>query len=215
MRFPNAYAGVKKLYTSEILSIVGGLALLVAAILIAIGKAGSEAGSETVEYAGIGIGAVIGLAGMVVLLISYIFQIIGVNKASNDEPAFKIALFLIIVSFICTAASSLTKDNGNATTLSSIFDSVWSVIELGVTVFIIQGIRNLADRLNNGAVSAKGATIFKIMTAFYALIIVANIVAIFSVTIAVIIAIIVPILSLIQYIIFLSFLSQAKKMLSK
>ena len=214
MKFPNAYAGVKKIFTSEILSIISVAALLVAAIMLLIGAGGAKAGSDTATVVGLGGAGLFSIAGSVIALIAFIFQIIGVSNASKDEPAFKTALIFIITGVICAIVASFTKDNGNATTLSSIIDTVQNVSNLGVTVFIIQGIRNLADRLNNGAVSAKGATIFKIIIAIYALIIIASIVAIFSLTIAGIIAIIVPILNLIQYIFFLSLLAQAKKMLA-
>ena len=221
MKFPNAFSGVKKIFTAEILSLLGGLATLLAGIftVTAVGTGVAAAASESDGLAStagaslIGAGAFI-LAAGVLYLISFILQLIGLSNASKDESAFKTAMIFVFVGIACSLVASFTQSNGEATALSSIFSSLQQVSSLCVTIFTIQGIRNLADKLNNGEMSAKGATIFKIITVIYLLIIVAGIIAIFSLAIAGILTIVASVLSVIQYIIFLSYLAKAKKMLA-
>ena len=221
MKFPNAYAGVKKIFTSEVLSIIAAICLLVALILgiVAAGSGANalinESGSAANATLGSLIGAVVLIAAFGVLtIIAYILQIVGISKAAKDEPAFKTALIFVIIGAACAVAYAFTKNNSDAAIVASISSTLQRVSNLGVSVYIIQGIRNLADRLNNGAISAKGGTIFKLILVFYGIIIIANIVAIFSVTIAAILGIVSAVLDLIVYIIFIGLLSNAKKMLA-
>ena len=214
MKFPNAFAGVKKIFTSEILSLIAAVAAFIAAIL-GFATIGAVAAESAVGAGASLIGlAIFGVASGILYIIAFILQIVGVSNAAKDEPAFKTALIFIIVGIVCSLVSSFTQSNGSATTISSIFSTLQQVASLGVTVFIIQGIINLADKLNNGEVSAKGATIFKIIICIYCIIIVAYIVSIFSAAIAGILTIIATVLSIVQYIVFLSFLAKAKKMLA-
>ena len=210
MKFPNAFSGVKKIFTSEILSIIGAAAMLIAAIasLITLGAANDASGA----IAGLGISAILLVAGGIVALIAYILLIVGVSKAMKDEPAFKVSLIFIIVAAVSTIVVSFV---GDTTAFGSILKIVTDVANLCVTLFIIQGIRNLADKMNNGEVSAKGQKIFMLITCIYVIILIAQIVALFSAAIAGVIAIIAYVLSIIQYIVFLTYLAQAKKMLAE
>ena len=45
--FPNAYNGVKKIYTAELLSLIGTICLLIAAILVLVGIAASTVSDGT------------------------------------------------------------------------------------------------------------------------------------------------------------------------
>ena len=218
MTFPNANAGVKKIFTSEILSIISTAALLLAALIgvLSLGAAGaaSAANSDaaaTSALAGFGITAIFGIVGAIIAVIAYILLIVGVSKAMKDEPSFKMSLIFIIVAAACTIIASLV---GESTVIGSIIKILGNAANLGVTVFIIQGISNLAAKLNNDAVVAKAQKILIMIVCIYAIIIIANIVALFSAAIAGIITLIAMIASLVQYIIFLTLLANAKKMLA-
>ena len=215
MRFPNAYVGVKKIYASELLSIISGVAFLLAAVgtffTVFFAGAGGEGGLLAAFLSG-GLSFILVLAGAVIGVIALIFKIIGVNSAKADAPAFKTAMLFIYIALACTAVSSALKDNA---AISSIASVVGAIAELGTTMFIIQGIRNLADRLNNGAVSAKGAKIFKALLIMYAITVLSSVISIFSADAAAVLDVVASLVSIVIYFVFLSYLSNAKKMLSK
>jgi hypothetical protein len=218
MRFPNAYEGVKKIFTAEILALIARVCVLVAAIggLAAVGAvavADSVDGDSVIAVglAGAGLSGIFGVAAGVIAIIAFILQIVGINKAKADEPAFKTAMIFILVAI---AASGVGSIFSSSETLQSIAQIVTDVAGLCVTLYIIQGIKSLADRLNNGAVSAKGNQIFLLIAVMYGVVLLANLIGLFAPTIAGVLAIVAAVVGIVQYFFFLSYLSQAKKMLA-
>ena len=218
MRFPNAYEGVKKIFTAEILALIARVCVLVAAIggLAAVGAvavADSVDGDSVIAVglAGAGLAGIFGVAAGVIAIIAFILQIVGINKAKADEPAFKTAMIFILVAIAASGVGSIFSSNE---TLQSIAQIVTDVAGLCVTLYIIQGIKSLADRLNNGAVSAKGNQIFLLIAVMYGVVLLANLIGLFAPTIAGVLAIVAAVVGIVQYFFFLSYLSQAKKMLA-
>lgn len=218
MRFPNAFAGVKKIFTAEILALIARICVLIASVgaLATLGAAAATANTDSsaaaaVGLAGAGIAGIFGVASGILAIIAFILQILGINKAKADEPAFKTALIFILVGIAASVISSLFSSNE---TVSSIFSIVGDIANLCVTLYIIQGIKNLADQLNDGAMSAKGNKIFMLITVMYGIVLLANIIGLFAPAIASILAIVAAVIGIVQYFIFLSYLSQAKKMLA-
>ena len=216
MRFPNAAAGVKKIFTSEILSLIAGLLSVIAAIggvVLAAAATSADNSSDAAAaagLAGLGIFAVFGIGAAILLVIAFILKLVGINKAKVDEPAFKTAMIFVLVGIVATLIGGFINND----TVKSIFDIISSVASLCVTLYIIQGIKNLADQLNDGAVSAKGSKIFMLIACIYCIRILASIISLFAPTVAGILELVGAIVSIVQYIIFLTYLSQAKKMLA-
>ncbi len=216
MRFPNAAAGVKKIFTSEILSLIAGLLSVIAAIggvVLAAAATSADNSSDAAAaagLAGLGIFAVFGIGAAILLVIAFILKLVGINKAKVDEPAFKTAMIFVLVGIVATLIGGFINND----TVKSIFDIISSVASLCVTLYIIQGIKNLADQLNDGAVSAKGSKIFMLIAFIYCIRILASIISLFAPTVAGILELVGAIVSIVQYIIFLTYLSQAKKMLA-
>ena len=217
MKFQNAANGVKKIFGAEILGLIGTICMIVTALLgvIAYAAVKTESG-EGLLFSGIG-AAVFGIGGVVLLFIGYIIKIVGVNKASNDEPSFKTALFFIIFALICSVGMSFFSGNE---VIKTLLDSFNQVANLAVTVFIIAGIRNLALRVNRNDIDAKGSNLYKIIVVIYALIIISKIItAIFNNTtssmIALIFVVIAGILQIVQYFLYIAFLCKGKNMLAE
>ena len=216
MRFPNAAAGVKKIFTSEILSLIAGLLSVIAAIggvVLAAAATSADNSSDAATAAGLtglGIFAVFGIGAAILLVIAFILKLVGINKAKVDESAFKTAMIFVLVGIVATLIGGFINND----TVKSIFDIISSVASLCVTLYIIQGIKNLADQLNDGAVSAKGSKIFMLIACIYCIRILASIISLFAPTVAGILELVGAIVSIVQYIIFLTYLSQAKKMLA-
>ncbi len=222
MTFPNAFQGVKKLFTSEILKLIATLCALIGSIagVLTIAAAVNESNGGVVG--GSIATVVLGLGATVLLLIAYILKLIGLKKAGNDEPrfaqAFIIAIFALILAVVSGILGSLNVGNG---VVDTIFQILANVAEIIITVFVIQGIQNLAEKLNQHDIAETGSKLQIIIIVFYVLAIIASVLPLIfganpaTATISSIIAIVGAVLNLIAYIVFLVYLSKAKNMLAQ
>ena len=222
MKFPNAFEGVKKLFLSEIFHLIGTGLLLIAAF----SAIGTYAVASTVtntneitdaQAAGVLVGgaglAIFGFIGLAFAVVAFILQIIGLVKAKKDESAFNISFIFVFVGLGCSILSSFIPG-----VFGSILGALGQVASLIITVFVIQGIMNLAQKLGDDAVEKKGKTILICMIAVYVIAFIASLISAITKgagnNVAGILAIIAYIIDLVAYIIFLVYLAQAKKMLA-
>ncbi len=224
MRFPNAAKGVKRLFVAEILAFIAGIAAVAAGILlIAFLISGNTASESNVAgmltMAGTGLAAgICGLAVFVLAIISFIMNILGLFKASKDEPTFRIALFATFVCIAFSFTGAFFNTIGN-TFMQSLMEALCTAFELLMTIYVIQGIRSLAVRLNDGEMDSKGAVIFKLIFLIIVLEFVARVIVVIfggtlAGTVSAVITLCAAVLSIIQYILYLSYLSKGAKMLA-
>jgi len=216
MKFTNAFEGVKKIFAAEILALIASVCGTIALALpvVALVAAANQSGGGTA--ASLGGLVVVGIATVVLSIIAFIFKLIGVNKASKDEPAFKIAFYMILAGIVVSVLTGIFSSNS---TVSSIMSAIGEIVNLAVTVYIIQGIKNLAQRLGDDKMVKSGDTLFKYIIAIYILVIIAQIVIMIlqngaAVVVALVIIVISGILEIIQYILYIRYLAKAKKMLA-
>ncbi len=225
MTFPNAANGVKKLFTAEILTIVAIVSVIVTAILaVTTYAAGTVATqSESLGAAGIALGSLIGMfvtggAFVVLAIVATILNLVGLIKATKDDDAFKIALFSTVVSFCLIIVGGIFSMNKMAMAYS-MTESLGSIASLFVTIYTIQGIRNLAVKLEDYDMDHKGNNILKVMLVVIVLTFIGKLTSaiFFGIGGQIVggwILIAAYVLSIIQYLLFLSFLSKAKRMLA-
>ena len=221
MKYPNAAKGVKRIFTAEILGLISTILLIIGFVLL-IPALVAKNGAEGMEGAAIGatvaMGVFVLIAG-VLSIIAFIMNIIGISNASKDEENFKSALLFLILGLVAKAASiTIGRFVKDAAVATGMLDSASSLLNIFVTIFVISGIVKLADRLNRGDISAKGTNVLKILIAVNVLSLIASFVA--SVMggpvasgVSLVLAIVSAVLSLVQYIMYLSLLGKAKKML--
>lgn len=214
--FPNAYEGVKKIYLGEILALIASILLLAGSILSITGL---QAGENTVSGGGLLVGGgLIVIAAAVLMIIATIMNIIGVSRASKDESAFKNALIALIFGI---AANILVSVFSNDPTVSSIGKALTNVTEILASYYICTGIINLADRLCNSDVSARGKKVRSILMGIWVIAAVLNVLTILFGTNATmqtvigIIAIAGGIVSIVAYFLYIGLLGRAKNMLAK
>ncbi len=219
MRFPNAASGVKKIFTAEILALISEILLLFAGVLvvIALGAAQNNA-NDSLALGTLAGFAIFGFGATVIAIIAFILKIVGISQASKDENSFKTAIICLIIGIVGSLVYSIFQTS--SPTVASIGNLIYQLMNLFVTIFVISGIIKLADQLNDGVVSAKGSTLLKLITVIYALTIIANIIVLilggYAVSIvAAIIYLIALILTVVQYIMYLVYLANAKKMLAE
>lgn len=222
MRFPNAAKGVKRIFTAQILQLIGSICGVIGLLIVVGGLAaagitkGSDAGIAALVGGSIG-GVMLIIAYIVLVIIAFIMQLVGIINARHDEDSFKSALICLIIEIIAPVIGGFFM-NTNAT-VTSLFTTFGNLMGLFVTIFIISGIIKLADQLNRGDVSTKGSNILKIIIVIAGLSLILSIVSSFMLTniaimvTAMILLAVALVLSVVQYIMFLTLLAKAKKML--
>lgn len=216
MKFPNAAKGISKIFTSEILALIATIATGVATILAVVMYASTKTNS-TAGAAASGIGMlVLGLGASVLLVIALILQIVGVVQTSKDEDSFKMIIYLTIFTLIVAVVAAIFS---RITFLNNIANAVSSIGSFVTTLLIILGIGNLGVQVGNDEVIDKCSSQFKLILGIGIVALLARFFCIFLPTvpaqgIVIALAVVALVLSIIQYILYLSLLSKAKKMLN-
>ena len=203
MRFSNGYKGVKKLFASEILNIVTTLLLFVTAVLNIIN---SKKSSDDRFIAAVFI--LLLIAGIVAIL-SFLLQIIGINQSRKDGRYFGSALIFLFAGIPADVVASLTEG-----TFSNIFSSINEVLTLLVTVYVILGIYDLAEKLDNRSVMLHGKIVLILSASVFAVAVLFRIIPVFVPRTESVFNAIVAVMEFIGYLAFLILLGRAKKMLS-
>ena len=216
MKFPNAAKGISKIFTSEILALIAaiatGVASILAAVMYASAKTNSTAGAEA---SGIGT-LVLVLGASVLLVIALILKIVGVVQTSKDEDSFKMIIYLTIFTLIVAVIAAIFS---RVTFLNNIANAVSAIGSFVTTLLIILGIGNLGVQVGNDEVIDKCSSQFKLILGIGIVALLARFFCIFLPTvpaqgIVIALAVVALVLNIIQYILYLSLLSKAKKMLN-
>ena len=210
MKFPNAFSGVKKIYTAEILDLIAALATLVAAVLAVVAAGAANAESVGGALASLAGTAILGVASMVLGILALIFMLIGLSAAGKDEPKFKKALIFAVLSLAASVLSSVFSGNEF---LKNLMPVIAEICDLAVIILVIQGIVNLAKQLTREDMEAKGASILKLIVCVLVLSIIARAILLFTPTLSLIMALVAAVLDVIRYFIYLSYLKKSKAML--
>lgn len=216
MRFPNAEKGVKKIFTAEILGLLSAICLVAAAVTREVVGALTKASGTIIIVA-----TVTGIAALLLMLLSYVLNIVGISQASKDEDAFRISLYVAIFGIVFSLLSGFLGNafEGNAYA-QRIISVIPDLVNLCMMVYVVIGIRNLAVQLSDPVMEGKGQNILRTV---FVMEIIIFVVRAFSGMIqtdaAAMIAIaclgFAGILSIVTYVLYLAYLSKARKMLAR
>ena len=150
MRYPNAAKGIKKIYIAEILGILAAVLLIVMVSMTAAsgvdkGMSG-EAVAQTMQAADMGTPfVVLGVVMMLVMLASYILNLMGISNAAKDEEGFKRALWVELASIVFGIVAAVLESNNPR--IANWLKVPSTLFEVVVTFFVLEGIGNLARNL--------------------------------------------------------------------
>ena len=221
MRFPNAHNGVKKIFTAEILSLIGTVTLIIAAILALATGAMVETGTaDAAVNATMGMAAgfaIFGLVGSILILVAFIMNLVGILSARKDEGLFSTALAFTIIGIAVSVLAGIFSKNELFGDFAQI---ITTFAEMMVAYYVVQGIMNLAVRLQNTEMYERGNQVRKyLMIAYCVPIIIHFISTILSMNtdsvLAEGLALFASVVTLVVYVIYLGYLSKAKKMLEE
>lgn len=212
MKFPNALAGVKKIYTAEILALICAALILFAAFMALFGNAAMEEESLAgVSDASFGIAAVVGVVSLVLMVVSFVLNIIGLKTGAKDEPKFKTALTYVIIGIAASVVSAFVSEN-----LKDALERLSSVAAVMVTYFVIAAIISLAEKLGDEDMAVKGKNLTTYIIVVYSVQIISGVVSDFANlgTLSGILGIVSAIAGVVQTILYLTYLAKATKMLT-
>lgn len=214
--FTNAYEGIRKIHKAELFSLIATILLLIGSV---ISLSGVQAGENTSAGEGLLVsGGLIVIIAAILMIVAAIMNIVGVNRASKDEPAFKNALIALLFGI---AANILVSAFSNDPAVNSIAKAAVNVTEILASYYICTGIINLADRLGNSDVSARGQKIRSILMGIWVAAAVLNILGtLFGTNAAMqnvigVVAIVGGIISIVAYFLYIGLLERARNMLAK
>ena len=212
--YPNAKKGINRIFFFYLIAILGMVVIAIGSGILAVkGQTMTDLSTYT---SGANIAALVILIGGLMVLVAFLFKFFGISKASIDERDFKKAMALLVIGFVASIVHSAV--DGRIEVVAEIANIITNVCELLVTIFIISGIKSLAEKVNDRHVFDMCNRTYKLIIAVYVLIIALTVVALFvtNETMAVIaglIALAIAILAIVAIIVFLSLLNNARKML--
>ena len=213
--YENAKNGIGKIFTAQVLAILGVICTFVAAIFAAVtATAVSENLSGGALGGSIGL-ALFTLASVVFLVLAYILELVGLNKAGKDEPlikkAFVAAIFGLILSIVLGTLATATTISW----LIDIKDICNFIIGLIIVHHVTYGVANICP-----SISDKAMNVWKVYMATIIIAVVVNIVSIVmallklytgSAVLLIVFTLLDAVLQIVAYVMFVSFLAKAKK----
>ena len=160
MKYPNAAKGIRKIWLAEILGILGvvlaiALVFMVASNHIDTSMSGEEA-VQAMEAAKIGGPVlVLGIGMMLLMVVSYILNFVGIFNASKDEEGFKRALWVLLACIVFgLAAGFLENSNPKVANWLKVPSTLF---ELVVAIYVLEGIGSIATSLGRQDVAKLSA----------------------------------------------------------
>ena len=147
MRFPNAYKGVKKLFTAELINIAALVLYLVASVFAVLSL---RTDPPTESFAAL-TGTLVIIAA-VALIVAFIIQIVGLVQGSRDEAKIHHALICVVISIIVTVLVmflSVIPDPVVRSGISVATEVLTKALTIASLQFILRGIAALSSKLED------------------------------------------------------------------
>lgn len=154
MKYPNASDGVNKIYISEILALTASVIVVICSVIAMLCFDDPDL-ENLVIIMGVIIISAVGL-----YVAGYILQIVGIVRASKDEPAFKVSVIAIVAALITTILEAVFCGNHVG---SFIVEIAGDVAKFFLVHYIIHGIMHISEHLERPDMIKKGKFIFRII----------------------------------------------------
>ena len=164
MRYPNAFKGVSQIYKAELIAILAVICTGIGAILAIFGVGVADVGSEAVGKGFAITGGLFVIATAVLMIVSYILNIVGVGNAAKDESGFRSAMIAIIIGIVASIVAGIFSNKEVVCLLAQLVSKICDIM---VFWFCIGGIRNLADKMNDRNIANKADSFTKLIIGIY------------------------------------------------
>ena len=224
MKFPNLAVGMKKLFTAEVLGLIGSVLMILGTLFgTVLAKTaedavitGSEAGATT-WMTGAMSTLIFVTGGAVVAIIGIIFKILGINSARKDESDsnfFTIAFYCVLGCLVLSVVSGIIGSFNVSPKISQTIKIASELLSLFVTYYVLYGIEDFAKKVDDTGLAQKAkATVYLVVGAFCFSVILDMLVSFVNLnaTLGLILVLIALIVEVVGYILYLSVLGRAKK----
>lgn len=218
MKFPNAFAGLKKVFIAEILALIASAATLLALFFGVLLVKSAEEGSATGGVASLSATAIFGIAAAVLAIIALVYKILGLNAGQKDEPMFKYALYFTYVELFSAVIKGIfTAIGRTGDTVYHIADISASVAGILAIYYVITGIMSLAEKLGNEPVKKRGSQLLYFILGILVLQLIASILGSFALTDTAgnIVNIVAAVLSIVQIVLYVLYINTGKKIVGE
>lgn len=193
--------------------IATSILLILSVVLASLTESDNDATMGVLAISILVFGAVAGVMGIIALIL----MIVGTIQTAKDEPSFKMIIYLAVLNIIVAIIAALFSGNQFVNNLANGFNSVVSFI---TSILVVIGVANLARQLLNTELAEKCAKLLRVIIWVGMLSLMTRFFSIFwgskvALVIIIFLGVISIILSIIQYILYLSMLSKAKKILAE
>lgn len=218
MIYENVKKGVSKIFAGEIIAIFGTVGLMVTAVLSVFALALSGAGKSADSlFIAIGICAIVSI---ILMLAAYIVNLVGIGQAAKDEVSFRSAFYAAIFGIVFSLLSGFLGNASEGNLFAQrLISMIPELINLIMMVCIVSGILNISAKLHDSEMVGKGETILRIvftvsMISFVVRAISGLIQSFAGAYVVISVLAFSGLLSVINYFLYLSYLTKVKKMLS-
>ena len=216
MKFENAYKGIGKIITAEWFSILATITGIVSFIFGATAWAAEHENIKELFDYSIGGFAIVGLVTLLFLALSFIINIIGLATAGKDDSEFTKALVEILIAVVATGVGAYLGEKNDL--IKTICNAITSIISTIVMMHVVNGIANLADKLFNTKMINRGKTVTVIIMITFVISMLGEMIVKYifkdpKMNINVILTIASMVMHIVQYIAYMIYLGQARKML--
>ena len=217
MRFPSARKGVRTIFVGVLIELIVAISSIVVSVLVTFPETNTY--GTTLYFVNSTIAALAAISAIA----AFILEIVGLFQAKADDKSFAYALWVILISVIATIVSfSLSFINQPwSKDAIVIIDTVSGVAGLIVVMYILTGISNLTEKLNENSFAKSGRILRVIIGILFLIALALNLIANFirvspeGIKIMGYVAIGAGGVQLVAYIWYFIYLARAPKKLSK
>lgn len=205
MKYPNTYEGIKKLFTSEILTLASTAVFLVAAVLAA-----GVSSNDTIETKPALFWALFSLTviASAFSVIAFSLQFIGLNQARKEDKMFRNAMAFVGVCALSTIITAFWVG-----VFGNVVACIAVIATLLVNLYIILGVYSIALQLEDNAMLRRCKVTLLVISALFTLTFLTQLISVVIPEISAPLDIACTVLGFVGHIICLIFLSMSKRML--
>ena len=213
MEFLGVKKGINFIIVGEIMGVISSILFGFATLFLAISLTTINSGNADEQGVVFILSSVPGLISRITVILSSIVLGIGLIKALRDESKFKEALVILIISMLIFSSQFVLQS-----IQMEYFEIALGLADMWVMVAILQGMVSILDKMKNNDLAEKGIRAIKWSVALTSVSVISNLSYEFFVSntslvwAGVSITIVSAAAQIINYIIYISFLSKTKRL---
>ena len=144
--YPNAQAGLKKLFSAQILGIIGTILIIITGAIGVFTAASMEGGVADETIMPFALGTLFAaIPSLIIPIVSLILSLVGLKRASEDNGNFKIAFYASAFALVVSIVSGFFPEFQFRGV--NVLDRVASIADIVVFAYVIEGIKEIGGKI--------------------------------------------------------------------